>query len=127
MQANARERVTEVRGPQANIDVVYGHNYPMAIGAYLAAKELGRDKEIAFVGVDGLGGEAGGIQKVKDGVLAATFVYPLCVDKAVEIGNRILRDPAFHPEKQYNIDSTIVVGPASGPAVVGVGHARPLL
>jgi hypothetical protein len=53
----------------------------------------------------------------------------LCVDKAVEIGNRILRDPAFHPEKQYNIDSTIVVGPASGPAVVGraSGPARPLL
>jgi hypothetical protein len=63
---------------------------------------------MAFVGVDGLVGEAGGIQKVKDGVLAATFVYPLCVDKAVEIGNRILRDPAFQPEKQYNIDATIV-------------------
>jgi ribose transport system substrate-binding protein len=28
----------------------------MAVGAYLAAKELGRDKEMAFVGVDGLGG-----------------------------------------------------------------------
>ena len=39
-----------------------------------------------FVGVDGLGGPAGGIKKVMDGVLAATFVYPLCVDKAVEIG-----------------------------------------
>ena len=31
-------------------------------------------------------------EKVMDGVLAATFVYPLCVDKAVEIGNRILHD-----------------------------------
>ena len=129
IQAKAKDRMTEVLRAQPRIDVVYGHNDPMAIGAYLAAKELGRDKEIAFVGVDGLGGEAGGIQKVKDGVLAATFVYPLCVDKAVEIGNRILRDPAFHPEKQYNIDSTIVVGPASGPAVVGraSGPARPLL
>src|SRR5664280_3445443 len=110
--------MAEVLRAQPKIDVVYGHNDPMAIGAYLAAKELGREKEMIFVGVDGLGGPAGGIRKVMDGILAATFVYPLCVDKAVEIGNRILRDPACHPEKQYNIDSTIVVGPASGPAVV---------
>src|ERR1035437_1408773 len=116
IQAKAKARMTEVLRAQPRIDDGFCHDDPMAIGAYLAAKELGRDKEIAFVGVDGLGGEAGGIQKVKDGVLAATFVYPLCVDKAVEIGNRILRDPAFHPEKQYNIDSTIVVGPASRPA-----------
>ena len=93
---------------QPKIDVVYGHNDPMAIGAYLAAKELDRDKEMIFVGVDGLGGPAGGIKKVMDGVLAATFVYPLCVDKAVEVGNRILREPGFKPEKQYAIDSTMV-------------------
>jgi ABC-type sugar transport system substrate-binding protein len=80
----------------------------MAVGAYLAARELGREKEMIFVGVDGLGGEAGGIRKVMDGVLAATFVYPLCVDKAVEIGTRILRDPGFHSDKEYVIRPTLV-------------------
>jgi ribose transport system substrate-binding protein len=108
IQARAKDRMTEVLRVQRKIDVVYGHNDPMAIGAYLAAKELGRDKEMAFVGVDGLGGPAGGIRKVMDGVLAATFVYPLCVDKAVEIGNRILHEPGFHPEKQYDIPSEMV-------------------
>jgi ribose transport system substrate-binding protein len=108
IQAKAKDRMTEVLRAQPKIDVVYSHNDPMAIGAYLASKELGRDKEIAFVGVDGLGGSAGGIKKVMDGVLAATFVYPLCVNKAVEIGNRILREPSFHPEKQYNMDSEMV-------------------
>ena len=43
-----------------------------------------------------------------DGVLAATFVYPLCVDKAVEIGNRMLHDPGFQPEKDYMLDSLMV-------------------
>ncbi len=80
----------------------------MAVGAYLAAKEKGREKEIFFVGVDGLNGEAGGIKKVADGVLAATFVYPLCVDKAAEIGNRILREPNFKPEKEYVMESMAV-------------------
>jgi ribose transport system substrate-binding protein len=108
IQAKAKDRMTEVLRAQPKIDVVYGHNDPMAVGAYLAAKELGREKEMIFVGVDGLGGEAGGIRKVMDGVLAATFVYPLCVYKAVEIGNRILREPGFRPEKEYTIESTMV-------------------
>ncbi len=108
IQAKAKDRMTEVLRAQPKIDVVYGHNDPMAIGAYLAAKELARDKQMAFVGVDGLGGPAGGVKKVMDGILSATFVYPLCVDKAVEIGNRILREPGFHPEKQYNMQSKMV-------------------
>jgi ribose transport system substrate-binding protein len=108
IQAKAKDRMTEVLRAQPKIDVVYGHNDPMAIGAYLAAKELGREKEMIFVGVDGLGGPAGGIKKVMDGVLAATFVYPLCVDKAVEIGNRILREPGFKAEKEYTIESIMV-------------------
>jgi ribose transport system substrate-binding protein len=108
IQAKAKDRMTEVLRAQPKIDVVYGHNDPMAIGAYLAAKELGREKEMIFVGVDGLGGEAGGIKKVMDGVLAATFVYPLCVDKAVEIGMRMLHEPSFKPDKEYTIESILI-------------------
>jgi ribose transport system substrate-binding protein len=108
IQAKAKDRMTEVLRAQPQVDVVYGHNDPMAVGAYLAAKELNREKEMIFVGVDGLGGPAGGIKKVLDGILAATFVYPLCVDKAVEIGNRILHEPAFRPDKDYTLDSLMV-------------------
>jgi ribose transport system substrate-binding protein len=108
IQAKAKDRMTEVLRAQPKIDAVYGHNDPMAVGAYLAAKELGREKEMIFVGVDGLGGEAGGIKKVMDGILAATFVYPLCVDKAVEVAGKILQEQGFKPEKDYMIESTIV-------------------
>jgi len=108
IQAKAKDRMTEILRAQPKIDVVYGHNDPMAVGAYLAAKELGREKEMIFVGVDGLAGPAGGIRKVMDGVLAATFIYPLCADKAVEIANRMLHEPGFKPEKEYVIESTMV-------------------
>ena len=108
LQSNARERMLEILRAEPKIDVVYAHNDPMAIGAYLAAHELGREHEMFFVGIDALGGPAGGIRKVMDGVLAATFYYPLCVDKAVEIGNRILREPGFKPEKRYLLESTPV-------------------
>src|SRR5450755_243737 len=114
IQAKAKDRMTEVLRSQPKIDVVYGHNDPMAIGAYLAAKELGREQEMIFVGVDGLGGEAGGIKKVMDGILGATFVYPLCVDKAVEIGNRILHNPGFKPDKDYVLESVMVTPDNAG-------------
>jgi ribose transport system substrate-binding protein len=114
LQGNAKDRMTEVLAVAPQIDCVYGHNDPMAVGAYLAAKEKGREKEMFFVGVDGLNGEAGGIKKVADGVLAATFVYPLCVDKATEIGNRILREPSFRPDKEYVMDSAPVTPENAG-------------
>ncbi len=56
------------------IDLVYGHNDPMAYGAYLAAKDAGREKNILFLGVDALPDE--GVQWVNKGELAATFLYP---------------------------------------------------
>jgi ribose transport system substrate-binding protein len=108
IQAKAKDRMTEVLRAQPKIDVVYGHNDPMAVGAYLAAKELGREKEMIFVGVDGLGGPAGGIQKVMDGVLAATFIYPLCVDSAVEVGEHILHQPGFLAKQEYVLPPIMV-------------------
>lgn len=112
LQSRGRERMTEVLSVEPQIDVVYGHNDPMAIGAYLAAKEVGREKEMIFIGIDALGGPAGGIRKVIDGVLAASFVYPLCVKEAVDIGDRMLRESDFVPEKKYEVDS-ILITPAN--------------
>ena len=114
IQAKARDRMAEVLRVQPKIDVVYGHNDPMAIGAYLAARDLNREKEMIFVGVDGLGGPAGGIKKVMDGVLAATFVYPLGVREAVDVSRRLLNDPAYHPTKEITLPS-VMVTPENAP------------
>jgi ribose transport system substrate-binding protein len=68
------------------IDLVYGHNDPMAYGAYLAAKDAGRDKEIKFIGIDALPGE--GVTWVNKGELTATFLYATpgaeCLRQAVK-------------------------------------------
>ena len=108
IQAKATDRMTEVLRVQSAIDVVYAHNDPMAVGAYLAAEELNREKEMIFIGVDGLGGPAGGIKKVMDGVLAATFIYPLGVQEAVDVAQKIMRDPAHQPPKEITLDSIMV-------------------
>jgi ribose transport system substrate-binding protein len=74
-----------------HIDLVYAHNDPMAMGAYLAARAKGREKEMKFVGIDGLPGIDGGRQMVADGKLVATFVYPTGGREAVDIASKIFR------------------------------------
>jgi ribose transport system substrate-binding protein len=108
LQSNARDRMIEILRAEPEIDIVYGHNDPMAVGAYLAARELQRETQMEFIGIDGLGGPSGGIKKVMDGVLTATFYYPLCVDKAAEIGDRILREPNFKPDKRYILEPKLI-------------------
>jgi ribose transport system substrate-binding protein len=108
LQSNGRDRMVEILRADPQIDIVYGHNDPMAVGAYLAARELQRENQMEFIGVDGLGGPSGGIKKVMDGILTATFHYPLCVDKAVEVGDKMLRDPNFHPEKRYILQAQLI-------------------
>ena len=73
-----------------HIDLVYAHNDPMAVGAYLAAKAKGRDGKMKFIGIDALPGPDGGRQAVADGKLEATFVYPTGGREAVETAARIL-------------------------------------
>ena len=107
-QSEAKDQMTGILSANPHIDVVYGRSDPMAVGAYLAARERGREKEMIFVSIDGLAGKAGGVNQVKEGILSATCIYPLCVDKAVEIGNQVMRDPNFKPDQSYTIESKLV-------------------
>lgn len=73
-QDKAYDLMTTVLRNNEKIDLVYGHNDPMAYGAYLAAKDAGREKEMKFLGIDALPDE--GVTWVDKGQLTATFVYP---------------------------------------------------
>lgn len=77
---------------QANkkIDVVYGHNDPAAEGAYIAAKNAGREKEMIFIGIDALPTPDGGIKSVMDGRISATYVYPTGGKEAIESAYKLL-------------------------------------
>lgn len=91
LREEAMTQMEAALSAHAKIDLVYAHNDPMAMGAYLAAKAKGRDASMRFIGIDGLPGLDGGRQAVLDGKLAATFVYPTGGKDAVDIAVRILK------------------------------------
>jgi ribose transport system substrate-binding protein len=97
LREEAMSQMESALAANPRIDLVYAHNDPMAIGAYLAAKAKGRENEMKFIGIDGLPGLDGGRQAVADGKLAATFVYPTGGKEAVEIAEKILHgEPVPH-------------------------------
>ena len=77
------------------VDVVFAHNDRMAVGAYNAAKNLGREKDIAFVGIDALSGKDGGIEQVLKDRLLATFIYPTGGDKIIRLALNILEGKGY--------------------------------
>lgn len=72
-QDKAYQIATRAFSKHTNIDLVYAHNDPMAYGAYLAARDLGIENKITFIGIDGIPTE--GVRWVYDGILEATFLY----------------------------------------------------
>jgi ribose transport system substrate-binding protein len=78
------------------IDLIYGHNDPMAYGAYLAAKDAGRDKDIKFIiGIDGLPDE--GVTWVSKGQLSATFLYATPGAEGLRQAAKLLRGEKLEP------------------------------
>ena len=88
LEPNARQEMESALARFDQIDLVYAHNDPGAHGAWLAAKAAGREKDIVFVGIDGLPHE--GQVYVRQGILEASFEYPTGGKEAIETAIAIL-------------------------------------
>ena len=101
LEPQAREEMESALAVNPRIDLVYAHNDPAAHGAYLAAKAAGREKDIIFVGIDGLPQE--GRVYVRQGLLEASFEYPTGGREAVDSALKILRGEGV--PKQVTLNS----------------------
>lgn len=88
------------------LDVVFCHSDNATFGACDAAKEMGRDRDIKFLGIDGLPGE--GIDAVQHGRLSASYIYPTHGAEVIALALRILEGK---PHKRDNLVNSFVVTP----------------
>ena len=86
------------------VDVVFCHSDLAAMGAYEAAKELHKEREIRFLGIDGLPGE--GLDAVQNAQLAASYIYPTHGEEVIALALRILEGKPF--ERMNNLKSIVV-------------------
>ena len=90
------------------IDLFLALNDPMAEGAYIAAKNVGKEGDILFVGFDGLPTPDGGIRSVMDGRLSMTQVYPTGGTEAIESAYQLLVE-GKELDKTLTLTSEIVI------------------
>lgn len=91
-----------------DIDLFLALNDPIAEGAYIAAKNAGREGDILFVGFDGLPTPDGGIRSVMDGRLSMTQVYPTGGAEAIESAYQLLVE-GKELDKTLTLTSEIVI------------------
>ena len=84
------------------VDLVFGANDRTAMGA---RKALGKD--VLYCGIDGLPGENGGIQLVRDSLLDASYIYPTHGDQIIELAVNILEGKPY--EKETLLMSALVI------------------
>ena len=83
------------------VDLVFGANDRTAMGA---RKALGAG--VLYCGIDGLPGENGGIQLVRDSLLDASYIYPTHGDQIIELAVNILEGKPY--EKETMLMSALV-------------------
>ena len=97
----------EMLQTNTEIDLFYCLNDPMAEGAYIAAKNAGREQDIIFIGVDGLPTPDGGIRSVMEGRLSLSMVYPTGGAEAIESAYQLLVE-GKELEKENTLESEII-------------------
>ncbi|RTM09805.1 MAG: ribose ABC transporter substrate-binding protein [Hyphomicrobiales bacterium] len=80
-------------GP-GQIQAVYAHNDEMALGAIQVLEAAGRLNEVAVVGIDG---QETAFEAVKQGKLAATFVYPFVAPEGIETAYKVAKGEEVPP------------------------------
>ena len=85
------------------VDLVFGANDRTAMGARKALSHL---EAPLYCGIDGLPGENGGIQLVRDSLLDASYIYPTHGDQIIELAVNILEGKTY--EKETMLMSALV-------------------
>lgn len=87
-------------------DVVFCHSDLAALAAYDAAKSMGMEKDMYFLGVDALPGKGEGIEAVQQHRLTASYIYPTHGEEVIALALRILEGKPF--QRVNNMKSYVV-------------------
>lgn len=87
-------------------DLIFAHSDFLAYEAYRVCQELGREKQIRFIGVDGLPGPQGGMGLVQDRILTASISQMPGGEEAIRLALRILNREPY--ERQNILGITVI-------------------
>ncbi len=106
LQEPARMAMDSVLQKDSLIDLVFAQNDRMAMGAREAVLARGIKRPIKYVGVDALPYPGGGLECVKKGILAGSYVYPTRGDEVMGLAMNILEGKPY--QRITQLDGALV-------------------
>lgn len=102
----AKQKADSILRLYPEIDLVFAHNDEIAYSAYLAAKDLGRENTIKFIGVNALTDTEHNVKWVYDGILDATILYHPNGRLVMQTARRIFKGMQYERDKM--IETTLI-------------------
>ena len=103
---SARIAMDSVLRSGVDFDCVFAHNDRMAIAARNVVEEHAINRKITYIGIDGLPVPGGGMDNVRDGRLAASYIYPTRGDLVVQLAMNILNHEPY--KKMNNLKGALI-------------------
>jgi signal transduction histidine kinase/AraC-like DNA-binding protein len=100
------QRIKQLMADHPEVTAIYGQTDLLAETAWKIHKEIGRNNDLFFVGIDGIPGTGRGIQAVEDGILDASLLYPTGGAEAIKLAFTILNRLPF--EKNNRLQTTVI-------------------
>ena len=110
----AQELMRQYLDKGGHADGVFGHNDLCAIGAFQEVERRNIAKQMVIVGIDGLPGAWEGVDRVKRGQFAASYVYPTQGEKVIALAMNILEGK---PYKKDNYLQSFLATPENCDAI----------
>lgn len=105
----AEQAMDSVFSLRRDVDMVLCQNDRMAIGAYNAARKVGLEKQLIFIGVDALTLPDMGVERIIRGEFMASAIYPTGGENLIQLAVAILKGQKVNRETILSsavIDST---------------------
>ncbi|MDQ2753680.1 MAG: ATP-binding protein, partial [Bacteroidota bacterium] len=106
LKEDAERELLKMKDNLLNADLVFAQNDVMALGTYRVCKELGIEKKVKILGVDGQPGPGSGLELVSNKLITATMLYPTGGEEAIRTAFKILNGESFNKQ---NILQTLVI------------------
>ena len=100
------DKLTQFLQADSNIQMIFAQNDRLAFSASKVCKQMGLDKRIKIIGVDGLPGENEGIDLVEKRILEATILYPTGGEEAILTAVNISENRSY--KKENRLMTTII-------------------
>lgn len=102
----AAVQMDKILAGHGGIDIVFAHNDRMAAGARKSVEKNGLSDSIIYLGVDALASPGGGMEAVKNGKIAASYLYPTRGDLVLQLAMNILEGKPY--EKDNYLKAALV-------------------